>query len=202
MSNSLYIAISIVGPINGLEELLKIFLCPQPDCSPLGCIHHRPCIYNNVVGLLVPVISIMSLTSTSVIITWTQPEFSLPVISYTVSLSLVTGSGQALCTGYMDSRPSVTTMAGVTSMNFMYLQEFSKYNVTVTARFSVTFSNSPKTVSMQFTTPSAGKKVCLKIHTPLIALFYSPYWSTKKWKFLRDFHKLLYQLAHISLYRV
>ena len=156
MSNSLYNSYKYCWP-NGLEEFMKIFLCPQPDCSPLGCIHHRPCIYNiNVLGLLVPVISIMSLTSTSVTITWTQPEFSLPVISYTVSLSRVTGSGQALCTGYMDTRPSVTTMANVTSMNFIDLQEFSKYNVTVTARFNVTFSNSPKTVSMQFTTPSAG----------------------------------------------
>ena len=131
--------------------------CNLYDCSPLLCIYLRPCIYNiNVAGLLVPVISIMSLTSTSVIITWTQPEFSLPVISYTVSLSRVTGSGQALCTGYMDTRPSVTTMASVTSMNFMDLQEFSIYSVTVTARFSASFSNSPKTVSMEFTTPSAG----------------------------------------------
>ena len=56
----------------------------------------------------------------------------------------------------MDVRPSVTTMASVTSMNFMDLQEFSKYNVIVTARFSVAFSNSPKTVSMEFTTLSAG----------------------------------------------
>ena len=133
--------------------------CNLYDCSPLLCIYLRPCIYNiNVVGLLVPVISIMSLTSTSVTITcsWTQPEFSLPVISYTVSLSRVTGSGQALCTTYMDVRPPVTTMASVTSMNFMDLQEFSKYSVIVTASFNVTFSNSPKTVSMQFTTPSAG----------------------------------------------
>ena len=106
--------------------------------------------------MLAPVISIMSLTSISVTIAWTQPEFSLPVISYTVSLSRVTGSGQALCIGYTDNRPSVTTMASVTSMNFTDLQEFSKYNVIVTARFNITFSNSPKTVTMEFTTPSAG----------------------------------------------
>ena len=100
----------------------------------------------------------MSLTSMSVTITWTQPEFSLPVINYTVSLSRVTGSGQVLCTSYMDVRPSVTTMANVTSMNFMDLQEFSTYNVTVTARFSVTFSSLPQAFSnMQFTTLSAGK---------------------------------------------
>ena len=109
-----------------------------------------------VVGLLSPVASIMSLTSTSVTINWTQPEFSLPVINYTVSLLRVTGHDQALCNAYMDVRSPVTTMASVTSMNFMDLQKFSKYNVTVTAKFSVAFSNSPKTVSTQFTTPSAG----------------------------------------------
>ena len=173
--------------------------CNLYDCSPVLCIYLRPCIYN--IGLLVPVISILSLTSTSVIITWTQPEFSLPVISYRVSLSRVTGSGQALCTGYMDTRPSVTTMVGVTSMNYIDLQEFTKYNVTVTARFNITFSNSPKTVSMQFTTPSAGNYVRLILHAPLIALFYSPYWSTTKWKFLCDFHKLHCQLADDSLHR-
>ena len=142
----------------------------------------------------------MSLTSTSVTITWTQPEFSLPVINYTVSLLRVTGHDQALCTAYMDVKPPVTTMANATSMNFMDLQEFSKYNVTVNAWFSASFSNSPKTVITEFTTLSAGNYVRLILHAPLIAIFYSPYWSTTKWKFLLDFHKLRYQLAYISLH--
>ena len=94
------------------------------------------------VGFLPPVVT-PSPTATSVTITWTQPEFSFPVVDYTVSLTRVTGSGQVLCPSVMDSRPSVTTMATVTSMEFTGLQEFSVYTVTVTARLTTTFGLMP-----------------------------------------------------------
>ena len=106
---------------------------------------------------MAPVVSISSLTTTSVSITWTQPEFSLPVMNYTVSLTRVTGSGQVLCPSVMDNRPPVTTMATVTSMEFTGLQEFSTYTVTVTARFSAFGLITQTPTSMDFTTLSASR---------------------------------------------
>ena len=103
-----------------------------------------------------PVISTPSPTATSVSITWTQPEFSLPVLDYTVSLTRVTGSGQVLCPSVMDSRHPVTTMANITIMEFTDLQEFSTYTVTVTARFSAFGLTLQTSTSMDFTTLSAG----------------------------------------------
>ena len=112
-------------------------------------------------GSLAPdaVISTPSLTTTSVIVTWTQPEFSLPVLNYTASLTRVTGSGQVLCPSVMDSRPPVTTMATVTSMGFTGLQEFSTYTVTVTARFSAFGLITQTPTSIDFTTLSTGSYI-------------------------------------------
>ena len=101
-------------------------------------------------------ITTSSLTATSVTISWSpQPaQFRLPVVEYTVSLTRVTGSGQAICTQFMDSRPAVTTTD--TSMSFTGLEEFSTYTVTVTTTFSVSGSNMDVASGMMFTTPSAG----------------------------------------------
>ena len=98
-----------------------------------------------------------SLTATSVTIAWSpQPaQFRLPVVEYTVSLTRVTGDGQALCTGTTDSR----TVAGTTtdtSMPFTGLEEFSTYTVTVTTTFNVFGSNMDVASDMMFTTPSSG----------------------------------------------
>ena len=102
-------------------------------------------------------ITTSSLTATSIIISWSsQPaQFRLPVVEYTVSLTRVTGSGQALCSGAMDSRrPAVTTSA--TSMSFTGLEEFSTYTVTVTTTFNVFGSDMDVASDMMFTTSSAG----------------------------------------------
>ena len=77
-------------------------------------------------------------------------------MDYTVSLTRVTGSGQVLCALVMDSRPPVTTMATVTSMEFTGLQEFSNYTVTVTARLSAFGPITSQTTNMVFTTLSTG----------------------------------------------
>ena len=110
---------------------------------------------------LAPVISVPTPTATSVSITWTQPELSLPVLNYTVSLTQVTGSGQVLCPSVMDSRSPITVMNTVTSMEFTGLQEFSSYTVTVNARFS---ASSLVTQSTDFTTLSAGTKTTILIN--------------------------------------
>ena len=111
-------------------------------------------------GNLPPVISTHSPTATSVTITWTQPEFSLPVIGYTVTVTRVTGSGQVLCTSFVEEDQSTTTSPSVTTTTFTGLQEFSSYTVRVTANFTPAFGISAPMAeeSMTFTTLSSGKK--------------------------------------------
>ena len=108
-------------------------------------------------GVIAASITISSLNATSITISWSpQPaQFRFPVVEYTVSLTRVTGSGQALCPGVMGSRrPAVTTTE--TSMSFTGLEEFNTYTVTVTTTFNVFGSNMDVTSDMIFATPSAG----------------------------------------------
>ena len=107
-------------------------------------------------GINAASITTSSLTATSVTISWSpQPtQFHLPVVEYTVSLTRVTGSGQALCPQVIDSRPAITTTD--TSMSFTGLEEFSTYTVTVTTTFTVFGSNMIEVAEMTFDTPSAG----------------------------------------------
>lgn len=65
----------------------------------------------------------------------TQPEFSLTALTYTVSLTRVTGSGQALCLSLVENRPAETISDN--SISITGLQEFSTYSVTVNATFDV-----------------------------------------------------------------
>lgn len=106
-----------------------------------------------------PDIAVSSLTATSVNISWTQPEFSLPVSVYTVSLARVTGHGQLVCTSVEDNRPIESTMD--TSMTFSGLEEFSTYMVTIGATFNPFLNefsfNRSTSSSLEFTTHSAGK---------------------------------------------
>ena len=108
------------------------------------------------IGIGQAIVTTSSLTATSVTISWSpQPaQFHLPVVEYTVSLTRVTGSGQALCAEDIDSRPAVTTTA--TSMPFIDLEEFSTYTVTVNTIFNVFGSNMTEVAEMVFTTLSAG----------------------------------------------
>ena len=96
-----------------------------------------------------------SVTATSATVSWTQPPFSFTPVGYTVTLTRVTGSSQVLCTSVMDSRPPVTTMPTVTSMEFTGLLEYSVYRVTVTARFSAFGLSLASPTSREFITLSA-----------------------------------------------
>ena len=106
-------------------------------------------------------ITTSSLTTVSATVSWTQGSFSFTPVSYNVTLTRVTGSSQVLCTKVMDSRPSVTTMPTISSMEFIGLHEFSVYRIKVTARFSA-FDLSPASpATMEFTTLSSGMYVVL-----------------------------------------
>ena len=102
----------------------------------MGSSENLSCIY---IGNLAPVISIPSPTATSVTITWTQPEFSLPVVGYTITVTRVTGSGQVLCTSFVEEEQSTTTSPSVTTTTFTGLQEFSTYTIIVIATFTPAF---------------------------------------------------------------
>ena len=93
-------------------------------------------------------------TPTSATISWTQSEFSLPVVEYTVSLTRVTGSGQALCTSVMDNRPAVATTGN--SMAFTGLEEFSTYTVKITATLDAFGATEKAASSKEFTTLTTG----------------------------------------------
>ena len=104
-----------------------------------------------------PVISTHSPTATSVNITWTQSEFSLPVVGYTVTVTRLNGLAETVrCASYTESRLPVTTTSTVMSARFTNLQEFSTYKTTVTAMFSATFEVTPASSNMEFSTLSVG----------------------------------------------
>ena len=96
-----------------------------------------------------------SLTSTSVTISWTQPPFSLPMDEYRVELRRVTGARQ-LCQVVEDYRSKMIT--GISTVEFTNLQEFSIYNVTITATLPSGF-NVTLTPTVEFTTNAAGMDV-------------------------------------------
>ena len=111
---------------------------------------------NNHAGVSVPSISLSApATATSVSLSWSQPQFSLPVVEYTVSLTRVTGSGQTLCPSLEDNRPAVTTTGN--SMSFTDLEEFSSYRVTVTAVYDAFGVTRMASSNEGFTTLSAGR---------------------------------------------
>ena len=105
---------------------------------------------------MVPTIMSSSLTTTSVTITWSQPDGSLAADNYIISLHRLTNSNRTLCTTSTDNQTAMTTSA-VTSMNFTDLMEFTIYSVIVTARV---FGMS-RTSRVEFTTLPAGTYVAI-----------------------------------------
>ena len=110
-----------------------------------------------VTGNFPPVISTPSPAATSVTISWTQPEFSLDVTGYTVTVTL--GGNGGMCNGVSEDDHVATTQPGVTTTTITGLEEFRNYRVTVTATFSPGFGlTSPFVINsdtMDFTTAMA-----------------------------------------------
>ena len=121
---------------------------------------------------LPPVIFTSSPSATSVTITWTQPEFSLPVVGYTVTVTRLNGLAETVrCASYTESRLPVTTTSTVMSVQFTDLQEFSSYRATVTAMFSATFEVTPASNNLEFITLRAGMIMHPCMHGVSITLF-------------------------------
>ena len=113
-----------------------------------------------ITGAMPPQVTASLLTATSLNVSWTQPDFSPPIVSYTVSLTLITGSGQALCPLAEDMRPIIVTMN--TSIECTGLEEFSSYNITVNATFNLT---SVYDLAIAFDGPSLGSMVITTFST-------------------------------------
>ena len=133
-----------------IQIFVQLLLLPH---LPQYSYPERPDFCSIIAGILPPVISTPSPTETSATITWTQPEFSLPVVGYTVTATRLNGLA---CASYTESRLPVTTTSTVMSVQFTDLQEFSSYRTTVTAVFSATFVVTPASSNLEFTTHSAG----------------------------------------------
>ena len=134
-----------------LESVLVTVRGDHTQCVAYGCLMHNFC-----AGVLAPSISLSApATATSASLSWSQPQFSLTVLQYTVSLTRVTGSGQTLCPSLQDNRPAVTTTGN--SMAFTELEEFSSYRVTVTAVYDAFGETRMASSTEGFTTLSAGR---------------------------------------------
>ena len=122
---------------------------------------HKSVEYCTILGNLNPDTIAPSPTTTSVTITWTQPEFSLPVVGYTVAVTRVTGSSQVLCPSFLEEDQSTTTSPSVTTTTFTGLQEYSSYLVRVIANFSPAFGLSSLVAkgNMMFITLSSGENM-------------------------------------------
>ena len=100
-------------------------------------------------------ITFSSLTATFVIISWTQPPFSLPMDEYRVELRRVTGARQ-FCQVVEDDKFKITN--GTSTVNFTNLQVFSIYNVTINVLLPSGF-NATLTPTVEFTTKAAGMTI-------------------------------------------
>ena len=108
-------------------------------------------------GVLAPTLTVSSLTATSVTVSWTQPPFSFTPVNYIVTLTGVMGGGQELCPTFEDDRSPIQKTA--TSHDFISLEEFSTYRITITARFMDFGLSLTTPSSMEFMTLSAGSYI-------------------------------------------
>ena len=108
-----------------------------------------------MIGFFAPVITPPSPAARSVMITWTQPEFSREVTGY--SITVAPGDNAGTCSFNEENRPA-STQPNVLTTTFSDLEEFRNYVVTVVAGFSpgLGVSNPTAQVTMNFATPIAG----------------------------------------------
>ena len=87
---------------------------------------------------------------TSIRVTFTQPSGSLAAESYDIHYARVTGAGQTLCDSVEDTGADTDVQSPFTITN---LEEFSSYDITVTAR---AFSAMRATTEQAIMTSPAG----------------------------------------------
>ena len=97
-----------------------------------------------------PSVTTQVVNSTSIIVTFTQPSGSLAPESteYDLQYARVIGAGQTLCGMAQDTGGDTDVQSPFTITN---LEEFSSYNITVTARV---FSTTRTTTEQAMTSPA------------------------------------------------
>ena len=103
---------------------------------------------------MAPTVSTEVVNSTSIRVTFTQPSGNLAADSYDIQYARVTGAGQTLCASVQDT---VTTTDVQSPFTITNLEEFSSYDVTVTARV---FSAMRATTEQAIMTSPAGVINC------------------------------------------
>ena len=88
------------------------------------------------------------LSPTSIRVTFTQPSGSLAAESYDIQYTRVTGAGQTLCVSVEDTDTTTDVQSPFTITS---LEEFSSYDITVTARV---FSAMRTTTEQAMTSPA------------------------------------------------
>ena len=88
---------------------------------------------------------------TSIRVTFTQPSGSLAAESYDIQYTRVTGAGQTLCANVQDTGATTDMQSPVTITD---LEEFSSYDITVTARVFSVFSAMRATTEQAMTSPA------------------------------------------------
>ena len=95
-----------------------------------------------------PTVTPQVLSPTSIRVTFTQRSGSLPAESYDIHYTRVTGAGQTLCASVQGTGNTTDVQSPFTITN---LEEFSSYDITVTAR---AFSTMLTTTERAMTSPA------------------------------------------------
>ena len=103
---------------------------------------------------------------TSIRVTFTQPSGSLAADSYDIQYARVTGAGQTLCASVEDTGATTDVQSPFTITD---LEEFSSYDITVTARV---FSAMHPTTEQAMTSP-AGVINCFYMIMDIRYILYS-----------------------------
>ena len=102
------------------------------------------------IAFLAPTVTTQVLGPTSIRVTFTQPSGTLAAESYDIQYTRVTGAGQTLCGSVENTGTTTDVQSPFTITN---LEEFSSYNITVTARV---FSAMRATTEQAIMTSPAG----------------------------------------------
>ena len=82
-----------------------------------------------------PIVTTEVLSPTSIKVTFTQPNSSLPAEKYDIQYTRVTGAGQTLCDSVEDTGTTTDVQSPFTITS---LEEFSNYSIAVTVLISGT----------------------------------------------------------------
>ena len=110
---------------------------------------HASCLICPYIDFEAPTVTAQVQSPTSIRVTFTQPSGSLAAESYDIQYTRVTGACQTLCGSVEDTGATTDVQSPFTITN---LEEFSSYDITVTARAF----NAMRTITEQAVTSPAG----------------------------------------------